>query len=779
VKIILALFISLTICFRSADAFSQNKKSAEIQETIDSKKNDDVDAGFFEVPFEDLVNIQIETPATITHLSFDEVPASVTVITSEDIKNTPARNIYDLIEVYVPGALWMDYEEGPKLGIRGNISSRNTKYLLRVNGRLMNNKAQYGATSELEQWDLADVQRIEVIRGPGSVTYGPGAVAGVINIITHDADSFEGLKISSGYIDKYDSRGVNISHGIKKDRYKMYSFASIVNTSGYGAPHYVGTNDNMPGYVGHGADAGSQPLDYFSDYRNDPQIKLHFNVDFLDHWRFWSRYTQQGSSWKGNEAKTLFPGHGFLNQQGLSNRQWTTALQYEKELREDLSLHAMLSIDSFDMERTKENDRHPDPGHALNKKASFSETEVLFHTVVNWQASEKVEVAFGGEYSWDYYGPGWGDGKNDMRLGPDGIIVSGPDSNAIDPGNGGSADSDGNAIFAGHGWDTHTYSLFSESNIKLTPQSKLLLSGRMDKNTYSDWLFSPRVALISEVADGHLLKFIVQQSQRMNTADELFALDENGNDSEAETLNALEIIYSTTIQDDLNLSIANFWHDAEVVDWNKVDEATTKVGDLQLFGVELELNYTKPFGHMGISYSYVEQLDWELADGVFASGISYSDYGLDLGGSDAIQRGVGNDLNNWANQAVKFFGRFYLNNKFTLHTDARVFWDFQGAKDGLEALANAVAGLPEEPEVLTAIALVNDEDIYDYDFRLNASLDYAINEHFSARVFVQNLIGSGNNKRYSYDSGNNKTSPSRVRFTEEPRTYGILMSYEF
>ncbi len=729
----------------------------------------------FSLSLEDLTQVKIAVPAALTKLASTEVPASITVITAEDIKHTPARNIYDLIEVYVPGAIWMDYEEGPQLGIRGIIANRNYKYLLRVNGRLMNSKGHYGAKSELEQWDLSDIQRIEIVRGPGSVIYGPGAVAGVINIITHDADSSEGLKLKTRYISKYNSKGLTISHGFNAEKFSVFSFASVTRTKGFDARHFIGTNNQTAGYVGEDILPDSRPLDYFADYQDNPQVKLHLGIDFLDHWQFWTRYTQQGSTWRGNETRTEFDGR-LLNQQGVRDRQWTAALQYDNELREDLTISAMLSVDSFDVERRIDSLRHPDPDHILNRKFDFSETEVFLRAVLNWQASDSVEIAFGGEYSWDDYGPGWGDDKKDMRLGEDGNIVSGPDSRAMGPGG---ADRDGTALFAGSGWSTQTVSFFTETNITFTQRLKLLLSARADKNTYSDWLFSPRVALISTITDGHTIKLIVQQSQRMNTAGQLYTLDRNHRDPNSETLTAVEAIYTARINERFSVSLASFYNDAEVIAWNKDTQTTSHVGDLELFGLELELKYKKSFGEVGLSYSLVKQLDWELAEGVPASGISYSDYNQPLGGADAVQTGLGNDLNNWPNQALKFYARAALTDKLTLHGDARLLWDFQGAKDGLSALADAVDGLPEEAAVDAAIRRVQDVGAYDYDFRLNASLDYEFNENLSAQVFVQNLLGRDGNKRYSYDTGNNRASPKRVRFTEEPRAFGFSMSYQF
>ena len=78
-----------------------------------------------------------------------------------------------------------------------------------------------------------------------------------------------------------------------------------------------------------------------------------------------------------------------------------------------------------------------------------------------------------------------------------------------------------------------------------------------------------------------------------------------------------------------------------------------------------------------------------------------------------------------------------------------------------------------------ALNRVSDVDTYNHDFRLNASLDYVFNKSLSIQLIAQNLIGTSGNKRYSYDTGNNKASTSRVRVTEEPRTIGIKFRYQF
>ena len=67
--------------------------------------------------------------------------------------------------------------------------------------------------------------------------------------------------------------------------------------------------------------------------------------------------------------------------------------------------------------------------------------------------------------------------------------------------------------------------MFIEANLALVAGHKLLLSGRADENTYSDWVFSPRLAWIWTLTEGHVLKLIAQRASRMNTASQMYAND--------------------------------------------------------------------------------------------------------------------------------------------------------------------------------------------------------------------------------------------------------------
>ena len=740
---------------------------------------------FRDMSLEDLLSVQVYTVAALTRLTPLESPAAITTITAEDIRLTPARNLNDLIEVYVPGAVWMNQETGPVLGVRGNITSRNHRFLLLVDGRAMNNKSFAGASPEMEMWDLGDIERIEVVSGPGSVTYGPGAVAGVISITTRRPDSTDGTTASVGYVDPYDSRSLTLSHQMKADAFALFAHASVVDTAGEEARTFQVDSGNHGGFVGHDYLPGSEALDYYGDYDDDPQIKLHVGLDLADDWRWWTRYTQQGSYWFSNEIKTDFGGE-LVNQQGTSSRQVTTAAEHDVVLGDTLSLSAMLSFDSYDFERRRDRAYDPDRHSPLNYQVRFAEDEVLAHGVLNWQAAEWAQIAFGAEWAHDRFGPGWGDDKREMRQGESGEIINGADSLALAPGNRNSADRQAPgwpAIHVGSGWDANTTSLFIEANLLLAAGHKLLLSGRADQNTYQDWLFSPRAAWIWTLTEGHVLKLIAQRASRMNTASQMYANDWHNLHNKPEELDSLELRYSAQLSSALGFDLSLFHNGADVIAFQGADNSNRQVGDLELNGMEGQVHYAWERGRAGVNFSWVELQDWALAPGVSSSGVSYSDYNLQIGGAaGGTQVDAGSDLNNWPNQSLKVFGNYRFGERLTLHVDARWYSEMRGAKDGLEGLGNALAGTPSAtPDFYAALDRVAKEDAYDSDTRFNALLDYAVAPGSSLQLYGQNLFGGDGDKRYAYDEStkNSRAAPTRVRFVEESQSFGIRFIHRF
>ena len=118
--------------------------------------------------------------ATRVEKELQDVPMSVSVMTSEDIKRSPARTIGELLQD-VPGVeIRNSGGQGFKrISIRGENPNR---VLILIDGqKLVENKSMDGTPLLI---DPSNVERVEVIKGPASVLYGSEAIGGVVNIIT-------------------------------------------------------------------------------------------------------------------------------------------------------------------------------------------------------------------------------------------------------------------------------------------------------------------------------------------------------------------------------------------------------------------------------------------------------------------------------------------------------------------------------------------------------------------------------------------------------------------
>ena len=151
-----------------------------------------------DISMDELLNINISTAAKYNQ-KISEAPASVAIITSEDIERYGYRSL-DEVFANVRGFYVSNDRNYGYLGARGfsRPTDYNNRLLTLVNGHKMNDRL-YGSSSidTVFAIDLDNIERIEVVRGPGSALYGTNAMFAVINIITKKADKIDGIKASA------------------------------------------------------------------------------------------------------------------------------------------------------------------------------------------------------------------------------------------------------------------------------------------------------------------------------------------------------------------------------------------------------------------------------------------------------------------------------------------------------------------------------------------------------------------------------------------------------
>lgn len=140
------------------------------------------------------LNALIES-ASQRPFSTRETPNIVTVITSDEIRNSGARDLIDVLRL-VPGIEFGNDVLGVvSIGIRGQWAAEG-KMRVAIDGVEMN-ELMYGFFPFGNDFPVASIKRVEVIRGPGSVVNGGFAALGMINIITKDVYDAPGLTLSS------------------------------------------------------------------------------------------------------------------------------------------------------------------------------------------------------------------------------------------------------------------------------------------------------------------------------------------------------------------------------------------------------------------------------------------------------------------------------------------------------------------------------------------------------------------------------------------------------
>jgi len=144
--------------------------------------------------FDGLVKQQKVTVASGIQQSTASAPASTTLITAQDIEAMGARSLEEILEA-VPGMhiALSEVSFAPQYDVRGMHSAANYEILIMVNGIPVKSVTDGGRGS----WSpppVQMIQRIEIIRGPGSALYGADAVSGVINILTKTAADMPGAE---------------------------------------------------------------------------------------------------------------------------------------------------------------------------------------------------------------------------------------------------------------------------------------------------------------------------------------------------------------------------------------------------------------------------------------------------------------------------------------------------------------------------------------------------------------------------------------------------------
>lgn len=234
--------------------------------------------------------------ASRTEQLVKEAPAAVEVITREDLDKMGAENLAQALQL----AIGIDVSEngmvGNSVSIRG---AKSNQTLIMVDGMRIRteNTDETANNYELQRVNMADVERIEIVRGATSSLYGADAMGGVINIITKTPDKAS-QSVFADYTTKQADAGFRVATGQLGKWASSFSYrrSDVHHLDINGSGTQYGTKDYFNVKTKYKID-DKKSLSFFLDYMNED---LYFDSDLTsyDHDR-----TKFGLSYDGKDKK--------------------------------------------------------------------------------------------------------------------------------------------------------------------------------------------------------------------------------------------------------------------------------------------------------------------------------------------------------------------------------------------------------------------------------------------------------------------------------------------
>jgi len=176
------VFIVMMLAFGGRTVVAQDVSKVDIRSLDD-------------LSFDQLLDIDLLQVASKKPLSKKDVPGVVTLIKREEIQNSGARDLIDVLRM-VPGMEFGGDVQGiVGIGSRGNWANEGKAFVM-IDG-LQINDFLFATVPIANRFPIDNIERIEIIRGPGSSFYGGFAELTVINIITRAPQDLNGLTLSA------------------------------------------------------------------------------------------------------------------------------------------------------------------------------------------------------------------------------------------------------------------------------------------------------------------------------------------------------------------------------------------------------------------------------------------------------------------------------------------------------------------------------------------------------------------------------------------------------
>jgi len=507
---------------------------------------------------------EVSDIASKSKLNIDDMPAFVTILQGKKLELLGVENVYEALSL-VPGVELSMEASGAKQVIFRGVKEKGKVKLL-VDGVTINNTYR-GSMYYYLDFPIEMIDRIEVIRGPGSVLYGSNAISGVISIITKNAKEnipnrlFVGASSSPRYFG-----GAQTSYNLSEN--------SSLKIDGYYQESDIHV-DTGPDKAGTSGESDESLKDY--------SIGVHLKVDNLT---LLARFKQSQTGAAFGLGNVLVPD----NDKGITNTNIFLQMNYEDSINLDMDYKLSLGTGKYRQKVDSRFFTHPAKGDVIYD-GDYAESNYYGEFLLNSRSFENNRLSIGVRYEYavsdktalkTYFKP-----TGDPFIPVEDIIE--PDRSR------------------------NIFSFYIDDSISLSENIDLIAGLRWDN--YSDFgnAFSPRLGLIWRTNTVLNLKMLYSRSFRAPSWIELYAsipkVSVGNSNLDAETADTIEFgtVYRPSSENTLRFNIY-----ATQIDNLIVREATIyqQHGKNRYYGAEAEwmaaLNSESDF-KMGLSY--VDALD--------------------------------------------------------------------------------------------------------------------------------------------------------------------------